>query len=144
MIKETVTYKDYNGTERTEDFYFNFTEAELAEMQLEVDGGLEDKIRQILNANDTPKIIKIFKNTIFLKAYGKKSEDGRRIIKNQEVVDEFVQSPAYSILFMKYATDAQALADFINDVIPADLKEKIASMSDDKVVAIPNATGDNS
>ena len=144
MIKETVTYKDYNGTERTEDFYFNFTEAELAEMQLEVDGGLEDKIRQILNANDTPKIIKIFKNTIFLKAYGKKSEDGRRMIKNQEVVDEFVQSPAYSILFMKYASNAQALADFINDVIPADLKEKIASMSDDKVVAIPNATGDNS
>ena len=145
MIKETVTYKDYNGTERTEDFYFNFTEAELAEMQLEVDGGLEEKIRQILNANDTPKIVKIFKDTIFLKSYGKKSEDGRRMIKNQDVVDEFVQSPAYSILFMKYATKAEALAKFINEVIPADLKEKVAALQNqDKVVALPNVTGNNS
>ena len=145
MLKETVTYKDYNGTERTEDFYFNFTEAELAEMQLEVDGGLEDKIRQILNANDTPKIIKIFKDTIFLKAYGKKSEDGRRMIKNQDALDEFVQSPAYSILFMKYATNAEALAKFINEVLPADLKDKVAELqSQGKVVAIPDATGNNS
>lgn len=145
MIKETVTYKDYNGTERTEDFYFNFTTAELAEMQLEVDGGLEDKIRQILNANDTPKIIKIFKDTIFLKAYGKKSEDGRRMIKNQEVLDEFVQSPAYSILFMKYATSSDALAKFINEVLPVDLRNKVAELkSQGEVVTIPDATGNNS
>ena len=145
MIKETVTYTDYNGTERTEDFYFNFTEAELAEMQLEVDGGLEDKIRQIVNANDTSKIIKIFKDTIFLKSYGKKSDDGRRMIKNAEVLDEFTQSPAYSILFMKYATSADALSSFINNVIPADLKEKLANLpNDDKVVALPNVNGDNS
>lgn len=145
MIKETVTYTDYNGTERTEDFYFNFTEAELAEMQLEVDGGLEDKIRQIVNANDTSKIIKIFKDTIFLKSYGKKSDDGRRMIKNAEVLDEFTQSPAYSILFMKYATSADALSSFINNVIPADLKERLANLpNDDKVVALPNVNGDNS
>ena len=145
MIKETVTYTDYNGTERTEDFYFNFTEAELAEMQLEVDGGLEDKIRQIVNANDTSKIIKIFKDTIFLKSYGKKSDDGRRMIKNTEVLDEFTQSPAYSILFMKYATNAEALSNFINNVIPADLKERISNMPNaDKVVALPNVNGDNS
>lgn len=145
MIKETVTYTDYNGTERTEDFYFNFTEAELAEMQLEVDGGLEEKIRKIVNANDTSKIIRIFKEDIFLKSYGQKSEDGRRMIKSAAVVEDFIQSPAYSILFMKYATNAEALSNFINNVIPADLKERIANMPDaDKVVALPNVNGDNS
>lgn len=145
MIKETVTYTDYNGNERTEDFYFNFTTAELAEMQLGVDGGLEDHIRQILNANDTPKIVKIFKDDIFLKSYGQKSADGRRMIKNPEVVDEFVQSPAYSILFMKYATDAQAMSDFINNVIPPDIKEQIANLSsENKVVNLPNASDNNS
>lgn len=145
MIKETVTYTDYNGTERTEDFYFNFTEAELAEMQLEVDGGLEDKIRKIINANDTPDILRIFKEHIFLKAYGQKSEDGRRMIKTPAVVEEFTQSPAYSILFMKYATDANALTNFINTVIPSSLKERLASLpNEEKVVALPNATSDNS
>lgn len=144
MIKETVTYTDFNGTERTEDFYFNFTEAELAEMQLEIDGGLEDAIRQIVNSNDTPKIIDIFKNTIFLRAYGQKSPDGRRMIKTKEVVEEFTQTPAYSQLFMKYATDADALASFINNVIPADLKDRVAALKDTtNVVALPNANSDN-
>lgn len=143
MIKETVTYKDYNGTERTEDFYFNFTTAELAEMQLEVDGGFEDKIRQIVNANDTSKIIKIFKDTIFLRSYGKKSDDGRRMIKNQDVLDEFVESPAYSILFMKYATSADALSEFINNVIPEEVKTQFASVAPDKVVTLPDASDSN-
>ena len=144
MIKEQVTYKDYNGNQRTEDFYFNFTEAELAEMQLEVDGGLEDAIRQIVNANDTPKIIKLFRDDIFLKAYGQKSPDGRRFMKSAELVEEFVQSPAYSILFMKYATNVDALTEFINNVVPDDLRARIESLStENKVVPIPNVENSN-
>ena len=147
MIKETVTYTDFNGVERTEDFYFNFTEAELAEMQLEIEGGLEDAIRQIVNSKDTPKIIDIFKNKIFLRAYGQKSPDGRRMIKTKEVVEEFTQTEAYSQLFMKYATSESALSDFINNVMPSSLKERVAEISNTttNVVSLPaNATDNNS
>jgi len=147
MIKETVTYTDFNGVERTEDFYFNFTEAELAEMQLEIEGGLEDAIRQIVNSKDTPKIIDIFKNKIFLKAYGQKSPDGRRMIKTKEVVEEFTQTNAYSQLFMKYATSESALSDFINNVVPSSLKERVAEINNTttNVVSLPaNATDNNS
>lgn len=117
MIKETITYTDYNGVERTEDFYFNLTKAEVTEMQLQTEGGLSEMIERIVKAQDVPQIVGIFK-TIILKAYGVKSADGRRFIKNDQLRDEFSQTEAYSQLFMALATDADKAADFVNGVLP--------------------------
>lgn len=117
MIKETITYTDYNGVERTEDFYFNLTKAEVTEMQLQTEGGLSEMIERIVKAQDVPQIVGIFK-TIILKAYGVKSADGRRFIKNDQLRDEFSQTEAYSQLYMTLATDADKAADFVNGVLP--------------------------
>ena len=38
MIKKTVTYKDLNGKERTETFYFHYIESEIMDMEMSVDG----------------------------------------------------------------------------------------------------------
>ena len=84
MLKKTITYKDYNGVERTEDFYFNLSKAEAMEMELSITGGLTEMIRKIVAAQDTPTIIATFKQ-IILKAYGEKSPDGRRFIKSEEL-----------------------------------------------------------
>lgn len=119
MLKETMTYVDYNGVERTEDFYFNLTKAEIMEMEMSTVGGLADMITKIVNAKDAPAIIKIFKELI-LKAYGVKSADGKRFIKSDEIAAEFAQTEAYSQLFMKLATDADAAAKFVNGIVPAD------------------------
>lgn len=121
MLKKTITYTDYNGNERVEDFYFNFTEAELAEMQLTTEGGLVEMVEKIVQAKDQPAIIRLFKELI-LKAYGVKSDDGRRFIKNSEVRDSFAQTEAYSILFMELGTDADKAAAFVNGIIPAGIK----------------------
>ena len=119
MLKKTITYKDYNETERTEDFYFNLSKAEIIEMEITTSGGLTEFIQRIVAAQDGPAIIKIFKELI-LKAYGQKSPDGKRFIKSQELRDEFVQTEAYSILFMELATNAEAAAAFVNGIIPSD------------------------
>jgi hypothetical protein len=126
MIKETITYVDYNGTERKEDFYFNLTKAEIMEMEMSTKGGLAEMITRIVAAQDQPAIIKIFKDLI-VKAYGVKSPDGKRFIKNEEVVNDFVQTEAYSQLFMKLATDADAAAKFVNGIVPADMAKQIAN-----------------
>ena len=120
MIKKTITFNDYNGVERTEDFYFNLTKAEIMEMEMSTSGGMAEMIQRIGAAQDTPSIIKIFKDLV-LAAYGQKSPDGRRFIKNDEIREEFVQTEAYSILFMELATDADAAAKFVNGIIPADI-----------------------
>ena len=123
MLKKTITYTDYNGMERTEDFYFNLTKAELMEMEMGTTGGFAEMVQRIVAAKDAPAIIKIFKEMI-LKAYGQKSPDGRRFIKNEELREEFSQTEAFSILYMELATDDKAAAKFVNGVMPAEMVEQ--------------------
>lgn len=125
MIKKTITYEDYNGTQRTEDFYFNLNKAELMEMELSTDGGLAEMIQRIVASKQSPEIIRLFK-MIILKSYGEKSPDGKRFIKNDAITEAFAQTEAYSMLFMELATDSDAAAKFINGIIPSDLKNAAA------------------
>lgn len=118
MLKRNLTYTDYNGNERSEDFYFNLTKAELMEMEMSTSGGLIETINKIVAEQNAPEIIRIFKELI-LKAYGDKSLDGKRFIKNEELSEAFSQTEAYSQLFMELATDADAAAKFVNGIIPA-------------------------
>lgn len=121
MLKKTMTFTDYNGNERTEDFYFNLSKAELSEMELSTTGGLGQMIQDIVAAQDTPRIISIFKDLI-LKSYGIKSADGRRFIKSKELSMEFAQTEAYSDLFMLLATDEAAAIEFVNGIVPQEKK----------------------
>lgn len=117
MIKKTITYTDYNGSERTEDFHFNLSKAEIMEMEMSTTGGLAEMMKRIVAAQDAPAIIKIFKDLV-LKAYGEKSPDGKRFIKSPEIAEGFAQTEAYSELFMELATNADAAAAFVNGIIP--------------------------
>ena len=120
MYKKTMTYTDFDGNERTEDFYFNLTKAEIMEMEMGTAGGLTTLILKIIAEKDQPKIIEMFKSLI-LKAYGVKSPDGKRFMKRANGVnlcDEFEQTEAYSDLFIELATDADAASEFVNNVIP--------------------------
>lgn len=117
MLKKTITYTDYDGNERTEDFYFNLTKAEVAEMEMSYTGGMEKMLRKIVAEKDSKRIVEIFKDLI-LRSYGEKSADGKRFIKNQELRDAFAQTEAYSELFMELATDAEAAAAFVNGILP--------------------------
>ena len=125
MLKKTINYTDYNGNERNEDFYFHLSKAELMEMEMGTTGGLAEMIKRIVAAQDAPAIMKIFKDLI-LKAYGVKSPDGKRFIKNQDLIDEFAQTEAYSQLFMELAMDANKAAEFVNGIMPSDIDTKEA------------------
>lgn len=127
MLKKTITYSDYNGTERTQDFYFNLSKAEILEMEMGTSGGLAEMIQRIVAAQDAPAIVKLFKDLI-LKAYGEKSADGKRFIKSEELSTAFSQTEAYSILFMELATDADAAAKFVNGIIPADMAKNASAL----------------
>ena len=130
MLKKTITYTDYNSVERTEDFYFNLTKAELMEMELFEEGGYTAMAKKIVDAKDTTQLAKLFKDLV-LKAYGIKSPDGRRFIKSDELREEFTQTEAYSEIFMELATDDKKAAEFVNGIIPGDIDraelEKVTS-----------------
>lgn len=134
MLKETLTYTDYNGVERKEDFYFNLTKAEIMEMELSTAGGLTEMINKIVATQDGPAIIKVFKELI-LKAYGEKSPDGKRFVKSDEISAGFSQTEAYSDLFMRLATDTEYASKFVNGIIPKDFSEASANQN-----ALPQLT----
>lgn len=124
MYKKNITYTDYNGHERTEEFLFNLTEAEIAEMEMSKKGGLTNTLQRLIRTEDAPEIAKIFKDLI-LKSYGEKSDDGRRFIKTKEKSEEFSQTEAYSKLYMELAFDDKAAAEFINNIIPKSMAEQL-------------------
>ena len=128
MLQKSIKYVDYNGVEREETFLFNLTKAELMEMELGTTGGLTEMIQKIIQTNDQPSIIKIFKELI-LKAYGEKSADGKRFIKTDEhgnpLSRAFSETEAYSNLFMELSTDDKAAAAFVNGIIPEGLSKEL-------------------
>lgn len=127
MLKKTIKFTDYNGVEREEAHYFNLSKAEIMEMEMSTVGGFAEMIEKIVAAQDTPTLVKIFKDLI-LKSYGEKSPDGRQFLKIDEngrpLSNKFVQSEAYSVLFTELATNAESAAEFVNGIVPADVAKK--------------------
>lgn len=127
MLKKTISYTDYNGNSRVEDHYFNLNKAEIIELESSESGGLSAMLEDIVKSNNSKTIIEVFKK-IILRAYGKKSEDGRRFIKSDALREEFEQSEAYSELFMELATNAEAAAAFVNGIIPKDVAAAVEKL----------------
>lgn len=130
MLRKKIKYVDFNDVEREEEYYFNISKAELMEMEFGTTGGFSEMVKRIVETQDQPTLMKIFKDFI-LKAYGEKSADGKRFMKKDEfgrpLSANFEQSDAYSVLYMELITDAQAASDFINGVVPADIAKQAAA-----------------
>lgn len=127
MLKKTISYTDYDGNQRTEDFYFNLSKAEITEMELSMEGGMRAYIQRIIAAKSQLELVKLFKDVV-LKSYGKKSADGRLFLKNDAIRAEFEASPAFSAIYMELMSDAQKAANFINGLMPADLRNQNPAM----------------
>ena len=120
MYTRTVTYTDWNGMERTEEFRFNLTKAELMEMQYEQEGGMREYLQRIIDSKNQKEIMRLFKDLV-LKAYGEKSDDGRLFVKNDQIRERFASTPVYSEIFMELSTDANKASEFVNGIMPADI-----------------------
>lgn len=122
MLKKVIKYVDYNGREREEEHLFNLSTVELAEMEGQVEGGMEGYIKRITEAEDLPKLIALFQELI-LKSYGVKSEDGRSFLKTDEIKANFKQTAAYNALFNELAFNTDAAIGFVNGIIPKELSK---------------------
>lgn len=134
MIAKTLNYTDFNGVDRTETFYFNLTEAELTAWETSVDGGMSQYIAAIAAAKDEKELIQLFQNVLDL-SYGRKSADGRRFEKSEEILGDFKSTQAYSDLYMSLVTNAEKATEFINALVPK--KQRAAAA--DNAVALPMA-----
>lgn len=127
MLKRPITYTDYNGEVQTEDFYFNLSKADLAEMELSTPGGMVSFLNQIVADKNGASIIATFKMFIG-KSIGIRSDDGKRFMRSDKITDDFLNSAAYEELFMELVTNANAGVEFITGIIPNDLSRGIENV----------------
>ena len=123
MIKKTITYESYNGETITEDLYFNLTKLELLKEDIEQNGNFQENVERLTKENNVKEVYNIFKN-IVLKAYGVKSEDGKRFIKNEGLRQDLQSSPALSELILSFLENPEEGAKFIEEILPSKLVEE--------------------
>ena len=139
LLKKTITYEDFNGEKVSEDFFFHLSKAELVELELSHQGGLSESLQRIVAAEDGKSIVAEFKN-IILTSYGKRSDDGKRFIKNKDLREEFESTEAYSALFMELVTNTDAAVEFIQGIIPQDMSEEATKLAATQAIAaVPEA-----
>ncbi len=116
MYKITETYTDYNGVEKTEDFYFNLTKTDILKMELSEEGGMDQRLDRLVKTKDMKEAIKVFEGLLLL-SYGIKTDDGR-FVKSEEARQKFMSSAAYSEIYFRLATDPDEAQKFVEGVIP--------------------------
>jgi hypothetical protein len=136
MLKREITYEDFDGQTVTETFYFNLTKTEIVQLEVDYDGGLETTLRRIITTEDVKALMREFKKIVLL-AYGVRSEDGKRFVKNDELREAFTQTAAYDALFIELATNDEAAAKFIQGIIPKDLAAEIGTQPATMDVQLP-------
>lgn len=120
MLKKTITYKNFDGEEITEELRFNLSKAEIVEWEYEHEGGLANRLRKAIAAKDNKTIMSVFKDLLF-KAYGEKSPDGKHFVKSPELSKAFSETEAYSTLFMELFTSPEYASEFVKGIIPQEV-----------------------
>ena len=128
MLKKTITYTDWNGEERTEDFYFNLTRVEIYELEYDVEPGtsLTEVLDTLVKSKDYGRLIGTIKKVI-LTAYGEKSADGKRFMKGEDIRRSFEENPAFDELYMSLITDPKKIAEFIVGIMPSSVRDNLGS-----------------
>lgn len=142
MLVKKITFTDYDGTERTEEHCFHLNKAEVLKwLTTSGDYTLDKVLLRLQKERNGKRIVEIFDELIQM-SYGKKSLDGRRFEKSKEILDDFVQTEAYSELFCELCYDAKKAAAFVNAILPKDLVEEVNKALADNPDGIPDEMKD--
>lgn len=139
MLKKTIEFEDYDGNMRKEDHYFNLNKAEVIKWLTTTGDYTLDKVLDRLSTErNGKKIMEIFEGLIHL-SYGKKSLDGRKFEKTDEIWNDFYQTEAYSVLFTELVTDARKAAEFVNQIIPKSLSNEVEKIIKENPQVLPGS-----
>lgn len=124
MIKKDFTYTNFDGEQVTETWWFHLFKSEMIKMHMyDPSGDLEAMLKRIVADGKPKEIIDTFDSIIKL-AVGKRSADGKRFIRNQELIDEFFQTPSYDEFFCQLVTDANFAVEFLRGAFKGTLTDE--------------------
>lgn len=142
MYIKDITFTDFNGNIVTEKWCFNLNKVELMDLNYSIPGGFASVGEKAIKEQNTEMLYKLYKQLV-LAAVGKKSEDGKRFIKNQEILNEFTEGGAFPEFLVSLAEDTNLAEEFMAGILPngADAikmaNQQISSMNIPSVVPAP-------
>lgn len=135
MLKKEITYTDYNGTKRTETFYFNLSRPELLRMEMTTESSLEEKLKAMVKEKNKVKLYEYFE-WLVLKSYGEKSEDGKHFHKSEALSKAFSETEAYTELLMELCSGEDKVLDFVNGIMPTPVPKEVQKQALDMASAV--------
>lgn len=128
MLKKVIKCTDFNGVEKEETHYFNLTKSELTRMTMSEYGAMDERLKSIVDAKDSAKIMDQFYD-LLKQSYGKKTADGRFVKKDHGVLlfDEFETTAAFDAIFMELCTNPTSAAEFARGILPEDMRAEAES-----------------
>lgn len=125
MLKRHITYEDYDGVKKEMDAEFNISKSEGAILSARKVNGVPyaDALQKMVNDQDLESMLNVFSEIVIM-AYGVRSEDGTRFVKDNgdgvkfSAGRAFSQTPAFDELFMDIVQEENGLVNFFNGVLP--------------------------
>lgn len=111
MFKQNITYTDFNGNERKEDFYFHLSTPEVIRLEAEIGEKIDEYTKRLAEAMELAPLL-AFLEKMILSSYGKKTSDGKSFIKTPEIRSEFEHSQAYAEFFEMLIKDPELAKKF--------------------------------
>lgn len=125
MFSKSITYKDFNGDEQTEVFWFHLSNAKLA--MLAADGGLKSWVEEMSKQQDPVEILDKIRYLVKL-ACGVRSEDGKRFVQTEETQSFLLDSPAFDVLLFELFV-ADNTSKFFNALVPEEQRKQIEELA---------------
>lgn len=127
MLRKPITYTDYFGEKRTEEFCFYLSQADLLKTEIKTSpqGGFKNIVQRMMDAKDYNAMVVLI-DELIAKSYGKVSDDGRRLMKSEEISREFMETEAYTELMLELLSgDETKITDFIEGILPQNILNEV-------------------
>ena len=118
MIKQHVSYEDYDGNKVEKDLWFHLNKSDLAKMSLGFDNGLIEGLTELQQKGDK-KAVAEFIDNLLVNAYGVRKPDSDVFLKTPEIKEDFQYSLAHDeILMMLLGGEDDEIINFIVGIMP--------------------------
>lgn len=118
MIKQHVSYEDYDGNKVEKDLWFHLNKSDLAKMSLGFDNGLIDGLTELQQKGDK-KAVAEFIDNLLVNAYGVRKPGSDVFLKTPEIKEDFQYSLAHDeILMMLLGGEDDEIISFIVGIMP--------------------------
>lgn len=118
MIKQHVSYEDYDGNRVEKDLWFHLNKSDLAKMSLGFDNGLIEGLTELQQKGDK-KAVAEFIDNLLVNAYGVRKPGSDVFLKTPEIKEDFQYSLAHDeILMMLLGGEDDEIINFIVGIMP--------------------------